>query len=414
MTPVLRTAAVALAAVLTLLVGASRATAQAPAVSAPSAIVMESTTGDVAHAKAADVSRPIASATKLMTALLTLERADFSDRYPAARYVPLPVESKLGLRPGERLSVRDLLRGLMLESANDAAVTLAEGVAGSREAFVRLMNVRARALGLRATRFEDPIGIGSGNRSSARDLAQLTRRLREHRFFRRLVARPSVVLRSGDAPRRVANRNTLVSRPEVDGVKTGHTLRAGWVLVGSGARGEPRRRVHVITVVLAAPTEAARNADTLALLRWGLRRYRVRTAVREGARLALLPVRHRPGASVGVVAGDTVRRVTARGRRLTTRLVGLPTEVQGPLPRGRRLGTVEVLLGGRPVARAPLITAAAVPEATVAQRAKASLSRPFTVALALAALGGSVLLLRLALIRRERRVRRSRESPKIA
>ena len=130
MTPRLRTAAAGSVAVLAAVAGAPTATAAepAPAVAAPSAIVVEATTGAVAHAKAPDEARPIASATKLMTGLLTLERAELSDELPVAAYRALPIESKLGLRPGEELTVADLLRGLLLESANDAAVTLAEGV----------------------------------------------------------------------------------------------------------------------------------------------------------------------------------------------------------------------------------------------------------------------------------------------
>ena len=403
-----------LAAVAALLGAAAAAPAQAPQVSAPSAIVIEASTGDVAHAKGADTARPIASATKLMTSLLTLEQAKLSDELPAAAYRPLPIESKIDLRAGERLTVADLLRGLMLESANDAAVTLAEGVAGSRPAFVRQMNARADALGMDKTRFVDPIGIGAGNRSSARDLARLTRRLRRYSFFRRVVARTSVVLESGATPRRVTNRNTLVSRPEVDGVKTGHTQRAGWVLVGSGRRGQGSSRVQAISVVLAAPSEAARNKDTLALLEYGLRRYRVATPVRRGNEFGTVPIRYRPGAVLPVVAGKTVRRVVERGGRLQSRVVGLPAEVEGPVRRGQQLGVVEVFDGRRRVARAPLVAAAAVPEAGLGQQTKASMTRPVTIAFALAALGGSVLLLRMGLVRRDRRTRRSREEPKVA
>ena len=117
------------------------------AVQAPNAIVLEVSTGEVACERAADARRPVGSAVKLMTALLTLERADLDETFTASDYRPSPIESKVGLLPGERMSVRDLLKGLLAESGNDAAMALAEGVAGSERAFVRQMNRRGRARG---------------------------------------------------------------------------------------------------------------------------------------------------------------------------------------------------------------------------------------------------------------------------
>src|SRR3712207_5573914 len=147
---------------------------------------MEASSGEVLYRRAAEKPRAIASTTKLMTALLTVERTELGDVVPASDYVASPIESKLSLRPGERMSVADLLRGLMLESANDVAVTLAEHISGSRMAFVRLMNRRARELGLRNTHFANPIGLDEpGNYSSAHDLARLAVQLRKHSFVRK-------------------------------------------------------------------------------------------------------------------------------------------------------------------------------------------------------------------------------------
>ena len=177
---------------------------------------MDARTGDQLYGKDPREERPIASATKLMTALLTLERADLDDVFTAAPYSASPVESKIGLMPGERMTVRDLLTALVLESANDAAVTLAEGVAGSREAFVREMNRRAVALGLRDTSYANPIGFDDPeNYSSARDLAQLARRLLANREFARIADLPMATLNSGDHKRTIDNRNLLVQRVPV-------------------------------------------------------------------------------------------------------------------------------------------------------------------------------------------------------
>ena len=202
-----------------------------------------------------------------MTALLTLERTKPSTVYRAVRYRALPVESKINLRAGEKMTVADLLRGLLIESANDAAATLAERVSGSRPAFVQAMNVRAQQLGLKDTHYANPIGLDApGNYSSARDLVRLTLRLRAFEFFRRTVAREQVTLRSGDRPRTLENRNRLVRLPQINGVKTGHTQGAGYVLVGSGRQ----RGITLISVVLGAPSEAARESDTRRLLALGV------------------------------------------------------------------------------------------------------------------------------------------------
>jgi serine-type D-Ala-D-Ala carboxypeptidase (penicillin-binding protein 5/6) len=389
------------------------ATAQAPpSVSAPSALVVEASTGDELFAKAADKRRAIASTTKLMTALLVLERAKPSTIIPAARYRALPVESKIGLRAGERMTVADLLRGLLVGSANDAAATLADGVGGSRAAFVRAMNLRARQLGLKGTHYANPIGLDApGNYSTARDLARLTLRLRRFAFFRRTVARPSVTLRSGDRPRTISNRNKLVGLPEINGVKTGHTGGAGWVLVGSGSR----RGITLVSVVLGAASEAARQADTRKLLDWGFGRYKRVRAVEPGVVLARVPIRYRRGAELALVTGSGGRRIVVRSEERLRRCgVRTPAEVTGPIRRGQRLGTVEVCRGTTRVAQVALIAAAAVPVAGMGQQTKDWFTRPFSLlVVVLAVLAGTVLLTTLR-GRGSNSRRRARREPEAA
>jgi len=380
----------ALLACLLLPAPAPAAPRPAPPTTARSAIVMEASTGAVVHAKAARRPRSIASTTKLMTALLTVEALPLQRSLRAASYRPAPVESKIDLAAGERMRVADLLRALMLESANDAAVTLAEGVAGSRKAFVSRMNARARALGLRETRYVDPIGIGAGNRSSARDLARLAVRVRRDPFLRRVMDAPSATLRSGARTRTIANRNRLVTRPGIDGVKTGRTQSAGFVLVGSATR----RGVNVVSVVLGTRSEAARDADTLALLRWGAGRFWRPTAVRRGQAIASRPIRHRRGAEARLVAARGIRRVLPRGERARLVPVGVPDDLAGPLPRGARAGSIEVRRGSRVLARVPLVTEWAIPAAGPREQAKELSTRPLVLVAILVAATGTVMLAR--------------------
>ena len=363
-----------------------------PATTGDAVLVMDLRTGDVMHAERAGAPRPIASATKLMTALLTLERADLDDVFPAANYSASSVESKINLMPGERMKVRDLLTALLLESANDAAVTLAEGVAGSREAFVREMNRRAVELGLNDTSYANPIGFDDpDNHSSARDLARLARRLLANREFARIVDLPMATLQSGARTRTIDNRNLLVQRyPFVSGVKTGHTLGAGYVLVGSGTAGGGR----VITVTLGAPSESARDADTLALLRWGLEQFRRKRVLRPGKPLAELDVSYRDDdAPVG--AARPVTLVLRTGQKATT-VLDAPDELDGPLDKGERVGWVEVRRDGKTVRRVPLVTLTDVEGASFFRKVVRALGTLLIVAILL----GIVLVVFLAVRRR--------------
>ncbi|HYF27482.1 MAG TPA: hypothetical protein VD931_17185, partial [Baekduia sp.] len=166
-----------------------------------------------------------------------------------------------------------------------------------------------------------------------------------------------------------------------------------------------RGGVTVLSAVLGAPTEAARNADTLALLRYGLARYRVRTAVRRGQVLARVDLEARDE-EVGLVAARTVRRTARRGERLRTRVVGVPAELDGPLPQGARVGTVEVRMRGEVVDRVALVTEREVDAATFGERFASWLGRGTTLTLLLAFIGCS-----LSLVLLRRRATRRRAAP---
>src|SRR4051794_18079358 len=226
--------AVLLATAGTAPAAAPASAAAPPAISAPAAIVIDARTGERLYAKNADDRRAIASTTKLMTATVALSRAKPSQVFQMPPYPVSPGESKLGLQTGERMTFHDLLRAMMLPSANDAAYDVAVNVGGSEQRFVRLMNQKARALGLTETHYSTPVGLDDpANYSSARDLARLTALLLRNRTVARVVDMPSATLMSGSRPRTVVNRNDLVvDYPFVNGVKTGHTIEAGYVLVG--------------------------------------------------------------------------------------------------------------------------------------------------------------------------------------
>jgi serine-type D-Ala-D-Ala carboxypeptidase (penicillin-binding protein 5/6) len=371
-------------------VAGAQAAERPPAVpNAQAAIVLDGRDGDVMFAKGAMQRRQMASTTKLMTALLTLENARPKQVFAAADYDAAPIESQIGLRPGEQMTVADLLEALLLESANDAAVTLAEGISGTREAFVAAMNARAEQLGLKGTSYANPIGFDDPlNYSTARDLAKLALELMQRPRFARIVDLPLAELESGARPRLIDNRNTLIaSYPFVSGVKTGHTMQAGYVLIGAGRN---RAGGRVISVVMGEPSEPARDADTLALLRWGLSRFeRVRVLDRRRAvaraaieysdeRAELVPARN---ASVTVRDGEQVRR-----------RVRAPDQLEGPVPAGARVGTVTVLVDGERARRVGLVTAGEIPEAGTLKVLFTEVGLVLTLLIAAAVLLGAVLV----------------------
>jgi len=267
------------------------------------------------------------------------------------------------------------------------------------------MNRRARKLGLEDTHYDNPIGLdGPGNYSSARDLVTLATVLRTNAFFKKIVDSPSGTLKTGARPRTFANRNTLVRKYDyVNGVKTGHTRGAGYVLVGSASR----NGIQLVSAVLATPSEAARDADTMALYKWAFPRFQRIRAVIEGRPMATASIRYRAGAKLKLVPDRTIRRIVQRGHRDAVSLqVDAPTVVRGPIRSGERLGKVEVRQSGKVVATVALIAQAAVPAANTAQRTKAAAGSPWLIiGVAFAILAATVLL---ATLRRVRTIRRRR------
>jgi D-alanyl-D-alanine carboxypeptidase (penicillin-binding protein 5/6) len=365
--------------------------------------VIDARTGETLYARAANRRHAIASTTKIMTALVARQEAELDDVFPASDYRPAPIESQINLRRGERLTLHDLLEALMLPSANDAAIAIAEGVAGSRSAFVEQMNAKAGDLGLEDTSFANPIGLDDpDNYSTARELALTARELLKDRAMARIVDSPSARLATGARPRVVENRNRLVAQyPFVTGVKTGRTQQAGYVLVGSATRGG----VRVISVVTGEPSEGARDIDSLALLRYGLGQFRRARVVTKGRRAVEADVKYFDDDKVALVPSRSAALTIRRGERVS-RQIDAPDEIEGPLRRGERVGTIAVSYRDKVVRRVPLVTAEPVEEATRWRKLTAGVGGG-AAALAFLALAA---LVALALVRARRTRRRGRNA----
>ncbi len=247
-----------------------------PTVQARSGILIERASGRVLWSKEADLELPPASCTKIMTALLTLERVKDLDAYATVPRIPLPQTVGVGLVPGDRITVREALTALLVKSANDAALTLASYVAGGEKKFVKLMNRRARELGLDHTHFTNCRGTPEdGLYSTARDLSALGRFAMHDATFRGIVRMKTAVIRyPPHATVTVENHNRLLRYSWGDGVKTGATDVSGKVLVGSGKPGP----VALIVVTMHEPTRDQEVKDAVALFQWGSAEYLRRSA----------------------------------------------------------------------------------------------------------------------------------------
>lgn len=353
--------------------------------------VVDARGGDVLASHAAQRRLSIASTTKLMTAYVAMKELPLDKIVRAAPYDPIYGESLMGLRTGERVSVRDLLYGLILVSGNDAAHTLAVAAAGSQDRFVAQMNRYAAALGLSGTHYANPIGLDeAGNYSTAADLATLTRRLLRDPAFARIADSRTAMLRSLRPPRRIETLNYLLElAPWATGVKTGHTFDAGYVLVGSGEK----KGVELVSVAIGAPTDEARFTDNLTLLEYGFSQYRRRLPIRRGQDLAEPEIRW-SGGRLPLRAEHSLQVGVRRGEQLDLR-VKAPGEVEGPIARGARLGSATVFVEGRKVGTVPLRAGRAIPEASFFDRVRATVGdNSITIGIALfVILMGAVLLL---------------------
>jgi len=332
---------------------ATAASAAPPPVAAPAYLVRGGPDAVVLAVRAPDAQRAPASITKLMTVLVALERARLDDVVTVTPEAAGVGESSARLRVGERLTVRDLAIATLVPSANDAATALAvHAGGGSVPRFVRLMNAKARSLGLTSTHFENPHGLDQpGHVSSARDVTTLLSASLRNPFIRTWAARPTATIAGG---RTLTSTDGLIGKLPLVGAKTGHTNNAGWSQVAAAER----NGVRITASVLGSPSEAQRDVDLAALLRWGLAQYHPVKAVATRVYARAETGYGRP--PVELVARSEIVRNVRVDRPLVERVV-VSSALALPVTRGQRVGEVKVFADGRLIARAPLVAAASVP-----------------------------------------------------
>jgi len=351
-------ATVALAAIAVLLAGLAGAAASARSSGAPTAdarawLVENPLTGDVLTEHDDRYRVPIASITKLMTIIVALQHLKLNDVVTVDPRAAAVGQESVYLQAGQQITVHDLVKGALIQSANDAADALALATAPSYPAFAAMMNAKAQQLGLTDSHFVRPDGLdAAGEYSSARDVARLALDAMKIPVVRNTVDKVTGTLADGF---QLHTWNDLLGVfPGVFGVKTGHTNRAGWCQVAA-VRGDG---TVIYAVILGSPSRAQRNSDLERLLAYGLDQYRMVDAISAGSRYATVkvPFGRKP---VALVASGRLQAVVRVGDTLTERVVA-PLVASLPVARGQVLGHVQIWARGKLIGVRPLVASRAV------------------------------------------------------
>lgn len=356
-------------AILFVALAAFAAHSQAPALAPPpiaakAFVLVDTLSGQTLAAAAENERFEPASLTKLMTAWLAFD-ALRAHKLDAAMLVTVSegasqaTGSRMFLDSGQKVAVQDLLRGMVVQSANDAAIALAEAIAGSPAAFVAAMNAQAQKMGLANTHFENPTGMpAAGHLSSARDLAKLAEALiREFPEQYALYAQREFRFNNINQ----ANRNRLLwTDPTVDGMKTGFTESAGYCLVASARRGERR----LVSVVLGAQSDMLRTTESQKLLNFGFQAYDTRRLYKRGEVVATPVVYKGTSSSVNLGFDRDVWVTLPRDRFAGINAV-LETRQPfvAPLAAGQKAGIMKLMRDHAPVAQVPVVALEEVPVA---------------------------------------------------
>jgi serine-type D-Ala-D-Ala carboxypeptidase (penicillin-binding protein 5/6) len=359
---------------------------QVPEIAARSYLLLDVTANQILAAK--DIDSPVepASLTKLMTEYLVFDalrskKIDLKQTFGVSERAWKMPGSRMFIDPKMQVPVDDLIKGMVVQSGNDATMALAEGIGGSAEQFVKMMNEQAKALGMKSTGYKNPEGLTEpGHTTTARDLSILSVRLMND--FPEYMGTSALkkYRYPGTPAANDTNRNTLLFRdPTVDGLKTGHTNAAGYCMIATAKRdfpnlgtgGAPGSR-RLLAIVLGAASENARANESQKLLNWGYTAYEAVKLFDAGQAVVTPAVWKgksptvkigRPQATVVAVAAGSAPKIKTQ--------VARADPLVAPFVKGQAMGTLKVMLGDNPapVAEVPLVALEAVEEAGILGRA---------------------------------------------
>ncbi len=320
-------------------------------ITAPSAVLMEATTGKIIYEKNSHEQRPCASVTKVMTLLLVFEAIDdgklsYDDTITTSEHAASMGGSDIWLEPGETMSADDMIKATVVASANDAAVALAEHICGSEDAFIEKMNARAKELGMNDTVFKNCNGLDEeGHLTSAYDVAVMSRELTKHKKIFDYTSIWLDNLRNGKT--QIVNTNKLLKTYNgITGLKTGTTNDAGCCMSATAQRGG----VSLISVVLGCKTGKERFADAAALLDYGFANISVKELKLPDDMPVTLKVDKGMEGSVGLCCDADSNIVIDKSKSPEIKTtIDLPESIEAPIEKNQKLGTLTFSLDGKPV-----------------------------------------------------------------
>lgn len=332
-----------------------------PTPNAKNSVLMEVSTGTILFEKNKDDRVAVASLTKMMAQILILEAIEsgnltWEEEVKASSNAAGYGGTQIYLQPGEMMSVRDLMKGITMASANDATVALAERIAGSEDAFVKMMNEKAKELGLKNTNFVNPTGLDEDNHySSAYDLGLIAIELLKHEQILEFSSVYEDYLRV-DTPNKfwLVNTNKLIRFYDgADGLKTGFTDNAGYTMTVTAKRNDMR----LLAVVLGEDSGKVRNAETTSLLDYGFNLYKVDVIKRKGDVITTISLDKGDKKNIDIVLGKDITVLSKKsdsGNNNYTEKVNL-NEIQLPIEKNQEVGTIEIFNGKEKIGSYPLV-----------------------------------------------------------
>src|SRR4051812_5795662 len=334
-----------------------------------SAILIERDTGTVLYEKNSNEELPPASMTKIMTMLLIMEAIDkgklsWNEKVRASEYAASMGGSQIFLEPGEEMTTKEMLRGIAIGSGNDASVAMAERIAGSEDAFVDMMNAKAKELGLKHTFFKNTTGLPvSGHYSTAADMAIMAKELLKYEDITKFTGMYEAYLRENtDKKFWLVNTNKLVRfYPGVDGLKTGFTAQAKYCLTATAQKDGMR----VIAVVFGAPTSKERNAQETKLLNYAFAQYQTHPMFKRSQTIGLVKVSKGKEKKVEAVTSEPISILTKKGEKTqdVKQKVILQKNLKAPISKGDQVGTIKLTKNGKVILESPLVASKSVKEA---------------------------------------------------
>ncbi|OJU11776.1 MAG: D-alanyl-D-alanine carboxypeptidase [Clostridiales bacterium 43-6] len=353
----------------------------APEVGSKSAVLMEASTGKVLFEKNSHEKLSPASITKIMTLLIIIEAIDkgkisMKDVVATSPHAASMGGSQIWLEPKETMTVNELLRAAAIASANDASVALAEFIAGSEEAFVDMMNQRAKELGMKDTVFKNACGLDTeGHYTSAMDVALASRELISHDTIKQFSTVWMDSLRGGQT--QLVNTNKLVRFYQgCTGLKTGTTSKAGFCLSATAKRGE----MELVSVVMNSPSGDDRFNSARKLLDYGFANWNIAKPQIDEKSLADVKVLHGTNPAVGIDMSENKSILIKKGdeKKITTK-INVQTEISAPVKEGQILGNIDIMMDNQKIGTVDLYAVSSVDKVSFMYSLTELLKRLFTL-----------------------------------